>query len=219
MDDLREIIDQCRDVTGDLLIKTGQLIKPKRHKKGKVDHVEKGGYSPNSPEKTMVQNESMYDGFDLSQLQSLYERFGIDIKYNQSFVFLLNMVRKHTYTSMVRIVDERTQTVEDLIRIVNGPIPVVDSEYSNFNFDIASGGPFISKEQIYSICKEEGVEPLESIDEMVKMLIVHKEEEGKKLFSSVFGFKFAQIKRKYEQGIDVGDDFETIKKRLVQEIK
>ena len=211
------IIEQCRDVTGDFLIWAGQRIKTKQHNLEKIDHIKEA--SSCAQETSNIQKESIPDGFDLSKLQTMYDCFGIDIKYNQSFVFLLNMVRKHSYTSLVRIVNERIQTVEDLIRIVNGSIPVVDSEFSNFSFDIASGGPFVSKEQIYSICKEDCVEPLESIDEMVKMLIFHKEEEGKKLFSSVFGFKFAQIKKKYEQGIDVSDDFEMIKKRLAQEEK
>lgn len=212
-----KIIEQCRNATGDFLIRAGQRIKTKQHKLEKFGCVKEA--SSCAQESSNIQKESILDGFDLSKLQTMYDRFGIDIKYNQSFVFLLNMVRKQSFMSTVKDVERQTETVEDLIRMVNGAIPVVDSEFSNLNFDNATGGPFISKEQIFSICKEECVEPLGSIDEMVKMLIVHKEEEGKKLFNSVFGFKFAQIKKKYEQGIDVSDDFEMIKKRLAQEQK
>lgn len=214
-----EKVEQWRDALGDLLIRAGQRIKTKQYNEGKVDHVKQAPNSSCNQVDPRLQDKPKHDGFDLSKLQSLYNRFGIDIKYNQSFVFLLNMVRKQSYMSIIRIVDKQTNTVEDLTRRIIGAIPEVESTFSNFSFDNASGGPYISKEQIYNICKEEKITPSGTIDDTIKMLIVHKEEEGKKLFSSVFEFKFAQIKKKLEEGIDVSDDFETIKKRFAQEMK
>lgn len=150
-------------------------------------------------------------GFDLSRLVSIFTKLGVSPNEDSAFTHLLYAVENSTFKEVVKIINSKSNTPSDLAAIIASADGVIDED---FEFSQPTGGPYISKEQIQRICREESVSISDDVDQMIKMLIKTKINSGLDMFMQQFDFAFQKFIRKYNNGEDVTEDYSHIKSRF-----
>ena len=158
-----------------------------------------------------------HDGFDLSKLRNLYANASVDMNEYDSFRHLLGSLKTESYFNVLRAVDNNSATVKNLVEIVENATYQIEAN-DNIALGEALGGPYISKEEIYKICNDEGISTIGDIDNVVVSLILLKINDGMKLFGDSFGYRFNNLVKRFRAGEDVEKDFMKIKHQFQREL-
>lgn len=147
--------------------------------------------------------------FSLHSIDKLFSQFNIPLTSDYSFSRLLDAIEKNSYVSLLKNIDTRITSPDELFCFLeNAKFDVASFEIVNSN-----GEPYLTQDNVNTILEKNSVEytHLKTIEEKVNFLLMLAQGKGVKRFRESFGNDLTLFLNKYSKGEKTDVVFESIK--------
>lgn len=130
-------------------------------------------------------NRKRLNDFSLQSIAKVFSQYNVPLTSSYSFSRLLDVIERETYISLLKHIDQRISTPNELFSFLeNEKLDVITFEIAN-----SDGAPYISDDTVNNLIAEKKVDisSLNTIEEKVRFLLILAQGAGTKRFQESFG--------------------------------